>query len=195
MLMARTSEEAHLYIALHPCDCGRTAYDPHSLNFEPRHWLEERDGELVAVYEGECRGCGTTRRFEFVLDRNMPGPSPSFGAGQSQIIDAGEFLWAAAEQVGWIPVDLALLPADRWSLAIQDTRLGLAMVEEAVKFLPPGSDELPEWTVVAERGRSLRRAWPDRFSREGLLGQVESYRSTLRDLEYFDPTRRGGPRA
>jgi hypothetical protein len=190
MLFARTSEEAHLYMALHPCECGRTAYDPHSLNFEPRHWLEERDGELVAVYEGECTGCGTTRRFEFVLDRQMPGPSPSFGAGQSQIIDAGKSLWAAADQIRWIPLDLAALPAAQWSLALQDTRLGLAMLEEAVKLLPPDVDELPEWTVVAERGRSLRRAWPERFTREGLADQVDMYRSTLRDLEHFDPRRR-----
>lgn len=185
MLVARTSEEARLYLDLHACDCGEQRFDP-------RHWLEQRGDDLVAVYEGECPQCGRTRRYEFLLAEEMPGPFPSFGAGVSQIIDAGEFLWAASERVGTIPVDLNLLAAQRWPQAMRDVRYGIAAVTEAVKFLADGTDELADTAVVAQRGRDLRQRRPRLFTRAGLQGQLDSFRDTLADLEYFNPRQPGG---
>jgi len=185
MLVTRSSEEARLYLEVHACDCGEEQFDP-------RHWLDQRGDDLVAVYEGECPNCGRTRRYEFRLDKQMPGQFPSFGTGVSQILDAGEFLWAASTRLATIPVDLNLLPAERWPAAMLDTRYGIAAVTEAAKFLVDGADELPDTAVVGQRGRDLRRARPRLFTRAGLQDRLDLLSSLLANLEYFDPRQPGG---
>ena len=58
-LQARSSLECRLYIEMHPHGCG----DARS-NLD--HELVSGDDGLVAVYAGDCPGCGRAGRFEAV---------------------------------------------------------------------------------------------------------------------------------
>jgi hypothetical protein len=81
MSIARSGPECRLFIELHPCTCGE-----HQLQPESR--VESTSAGLLAVYEGECPRCGVPRRFEFLLDPEIP-PGDKFGGTRpSTLIDA-----------------------------------------------------------------------------------------------------------
>src|SRR5256885_3873836 len=95
MLVARSAPECRLYLDLHPCSCGATA-------FPVRHVLRPGEGDaLEAVYEGDCASCGLPRRFVFELDPATPPPPPAYGGPQpSRLICPGQFLLAADRAAG-----------------------------------------------------------------------------------------------
>src|SRR2546430_2506164 len=102
MLVARSAPECRLYLDLHPCSCGATA-------FPVRHVLRPGEGDaLEAVYEGDCASCGLPRRFVFELDPATPPPPPAYGGPQpSRIICPGQFLPVAAPAAGSAVLDPA----------------------------------------------------------------------------------------
>ncbi|NEA32310.1 hypothetical protein [Streptomyces sp. SID13031] len=163
MLIARSIQEAGLYVELHPCDCGARS----ELTFS----MIERDGELLAVYEGTCAGCGQARRFEFSIPRE-PVPGRAYGGEQpSSILDAGEFLWYSDRGA-----DRAALAGDQRPSTRELSALdgALAALDEVVKFIPAGADAIPREAIHSEFGRAVYDANPDRFTRESL-----SYRREL----------------
>ena len=124
MLVARSSPECHLYIALHPCDCGeRTGAGDHH--------LESRDDSLVAVYEGTCPGCGAHRRFDFALHPDLPPPGKFGGPHPSSIIDAGEFLAVADDAARSVPANPAALDRDGRQRARTTLGRAIAALEES----------------------------------------------------------------
>jgi hypothetical protein len=164
--VARTRDEAHLYLDLHPCDdCGSvdTTWDSA---------LAVADGELAGRYTGTCGGCGKRREFWFGLPERevLPERFPTFGGPEpSQLLDAGEWQWVADLTAGNVPADD---PAEaRRSLAIAE-----AAVEEIVKFIAPGHDEVPERAFWSEQGRRVRDAEPSRFTLDRLLAARTAYR-------------------
>ncbi|WP_159771538.1 hypothetical protein [Streptomyces sp. HM190] len=181
MLIARSMQEAHLYMDLHACVCGAE-------EFEREHRLEDQDGALVAVYEGVCPQCGRTRTFEFRMSEELPPAPPAFGGAEpSSIIDPGEFLWIgdrASTESGLRLLNTTL--AEHREIRPQ-TAYAIAAFEEVLKFLPEGEDRIPEHRFTSRLGRELYAKDPTRFTRERIESALERKRSILADIDRFSP--------
>ncbi|UBU18566.1 hypothetical protein [Nonomuraea gerenzanensis] len=163
--VARTRDEAHLYLDLHPCACGSvdTTWDS---------GLVSAEGGLASRYAGTCESCGRQREYLFGVPERpiMPAGYPTFGGAEpSQLLDAGEWLWVADLTAGNVPVDDG-------AEAHRTLSVATAAVEEVVKFIPPGADEVPDDGFWSQRGRELRAAEPGRFQLERLLIVRDTYR-------------------
>jgi hypothetical protein len=166
--VARARDEAHLYLDLHPCkQCGsvETTWD---------RGLVSVEGELADRYAGTCEDCGAEREFLFGLPEHpaMPAGYPTFGGQEpSQLLDAGEWLWVA-------DLTASNVPADDRAEAHRVLSVAGAAVEEVIKFVPPGQEEVPDDGFWSERGQQMRSAEPGRFQLDRLL----VVRNTYRDL-------------
>jgi hypothetical protein len=159
---------------LHPCDCGTSA-------FEQRHWLEERGDDLLAIYEGPCRGCKKTRHFELTLIDDLPPAPPSFGGPQpSQLIDPGEFLAAAERTAGNVPDDAPSRPLHERVALRRELGVAIAALEEVLKFIPDGKDRVPP--ECFNGSRPVYDAEPGRFDRRRLEEQISRYRLRSKSL-------------
>ncbi|GII60374.1 hypothetical protein Skr01_04590 [Sphaerisporangium krabiense] len=165
--VARTRDEAHLYLDLHPCgSCG-------SVDTEWDDGLVSVDGETACHYAGTCAGCGTEREFLFGLPQRETASSrfPSFGGPEpSELLDPGEWLWVADLTAGNVP-------ADDPRAARQALTIAMAAVEEVVKFIPPGREEVPEEAFWSLTGRRVRGREPGRFRLDRLLVVRDTYRA------------------
>ncbi|MFC4584706.1 hypothetical protein [Sphaerisporangium corydalis] len=163
--VARTRDEAHLYLDLHPCEeCG-------SVDTTWENGLVDAEGALAARYSGTCAGCGTRRVHLFGLPERevVSARFPTFGGPEpSQLLDAGEWLWVADLTAGNVPAGDP--DAARQALAI-----AVAAVEEVVKFIPPGADTVPGTAFWTDRGRLTRDTEPGRFQVERLLIVRDTY--------------------
>jgi hypothetical protein len=169
--VARTRDEALVYLDLNPCEeCG-------SVETEWESGLVDVDGELSVCYDGTCEGCGARREFLFGVPERETVPSgyPTFGGPEpSEILDAGEWLWVADLTAGNVPRD----PEEaRRTLAI-----AVAAVEEVVKFIPPGEEEVPDDAFWSDRGLEMRDAEPGRFRLERLLVVRDTYRGLAAEI-------------
>jgi hypothetical protein len=177
-LYMRTSDEAELYMQLHPCECG----DP---DFRADLELLQVDGTRVIRYEGECVTCGLHR--EFCFRHPDSGLSEEWGSRYgppgwpSRLLDAGEWLLVAD-----LLADAAhtLLAADDPSN--NEVRTGCDMLAAAVeatveclKFVAPDVDAVPESSVWSEPGQLLRSSDPDRFARTRLTADIERGRELV----------------
>ncbi|MFC6083136.1 hypothetical protein [Sphaerisporangium aureirubrum] len=164
--VARTRDEAHLYLDLHPCAaCG-------SVEVSWEDALVNAGGVAATRYSGVCPGCGAARRYEFGLpEREVVAPGfPVFGGAEpSRLLDAGEWLWVADLTAGNVP------SGDRGA-ARQALVVAVAAVEEVVKFVPPGADRVPDEAFWSDRGRRVRAAEPGRFQVDRLLVVRDTYR-------------------
>ncbi|MFF4321649.1 hypothetical protein [Streptomyces sp. NPDC001568] len=181
MLIARSSQEAHLYMDLRACVCGATAFDR-------EHRLEDREGVLVSVYEGTCPQCGRTRSYAFTMNDDRPVPPPSFGGPEpSQIIDPGEFLWVHDEVAEESGLRLLNTPRDTHHELRPGTAYALAALEEVAKFLPEGADRIPEDRFTSERGRETYALDPSRFKRKDIEFALGLSRTILAGIEESTP--------
>lgn len=166
--VARTRDEAHLYLDLHPCQkCGsvETTWATSVVTVE---------GELASRYTGTCEECGAEREFLFGLPPQpvMPEGYPTFGGPEpSQLLDAGEWMWVADLTAGNVPVD------DR-AEARRTLSIAAASVAEVLKFVEPGAEEVPDSAFWSERGLKVRAAEPGRFT----VDRLQVVRDTYRDL-------------
>ena len=173
--VARTRDEAQLYMDLHPCDaCGGVDVTWHSA-------LTERDGSPARRYSGQCGGCAAAREFVFALPERpeLPGPDDVvfFGTDRSQLLDAGEWLLVSdlCAQAGSIP---AGSDAER-SGARESMAIAAAAVTEVLKFVPAGAEEVPDSGFWSDRGRTVRDREPGRFRRRRLNIVRDTYRDAL----------------
>ncbi|MGW9494669.1 hypothetical protein ACWG5P_09805 [Streptomyces prasinus] len=181
MLIARSMQEAHLYMDLHPCFCGAE-------EFGREQRLEDHDGALVAVYEGVCPQCGRTRSFEFRMADELPPAPPEFGGPEpSRIIDPGEFMWIGDRMSTESGLRLLNTPLDEHREVRPATAYAIAAFEEIAKFLPPGADRIPEDRFTSERGREVYAKNPGRFTREEISDDLERKRSILTNIDRFSP--------
>jgi hypothetical protein len=175
--LARTNAEAHLYMGLHPCPvCGR------AIN-RYRSSVVTVDGVLASRYRGTCDHCGTERVFEFrIPDEVLPPPADRvrFGAADpSELLDPGEWLAHADDQAGRVPADPSGLAGERRRAARHALATALAAVEEVLKFVPPGADEVPAERFTSPVGRAVRDAEPGRFRRDRLEVVRDAYETGL----------------
>jgi hypothetical protein len=167
--VARTRDEAQLYLELKPCpDCG-------SIDTPWEHGLTEIDGELAISYAGVCPGCGAEREYLFGLPaRETRAVSwPTFGGPEpSELLDAGQWMEVADRAVGAVPAD----PVE----AGRVLAVARAAVDEVVKFVPAGADAVSEEEFWTPEGRAVRDAEPGRFRLDRLLVVRDTYQDLAR---------------
>jgi hypothetical protein len=135
-------------------------------------WAEsliDEDGVLARRYHGPCEACGLPREFVFALPERptppRPGAQVTFGASEdtSVLFDAGE----------WVEVaDMMALAAGLSDVTEDESREWLATAtacfDEALKFLPPGGEVVPDTAFWSVKGRGFRERSPERFRRTDL---------------------------
>ncbi|HEY3502781.1 MAG TPA: hypothetical protein VGN37_08390 [Actinocatenispora sp.] len=173
---ARSSAEAHLYMRMQPCEvCGATEFFPDSS-------VVMVDGELASRYTGLCPQCGTTREFTFLLPDEVIFPNeeePEFGDDQpSELLDPGEWLWLADASAGAAPASPDGLSDQARRDALVDLRTAAAAVDEVLKFIPDGAEEVPSEAFRSPRGRAVYAQEPGRFRR----GRLAAVRATYREI-------------
>lgn len=163
--VARTRDEAYLYLELHPCEqCGETgAQWEHGL-------AEDDEGDPAGAYWATCPGCGTEREYVFGLPEreHLTDRWPNFGGAEpSEVIDAGQWLGIADANAGAVPDDR--------EAAERVLSVARAAVDEVLKFIPAGTTEVPDDAFWTDDGRRLRDAEPGRFALDRLLVVRDSY--------------------
>jgi hypothetical protein len=172
--LARTQEEAHLFLDLHACSCGGQDAARDSA-------VTMADGVWLTRYTCTCAACGRTREISFRQPDVPARPTDggwAVGPTPSELLDAGEWLWIS-EQFGAAPAEFAGLSPDEAAGARADLAAAAGAVDEVLKFLPAGADEVPDSAFWTERGRGVRAAGPDRFQRLRLGAIRDSYRALL----------------
>lgn len=164
--IARTRDEARLYLDLTPCECGST-------DAAWKHGTGMVDGELVSAYDARCADCGAEREYFFGLPaRETGGEFPNFGGPEpSQVLDPGRWL-ALADQLA------SMLPPDDPQTSNEALALAAAAVAEVIKFVPAGEDAVPPEAFWTEEGRQVYDAEPGRFQRDRLKIVEQTYRQT-----------------
>jgi len=187
MLISRSARECHLYMDLRPCECGQ-------VEFPRDHHLLDREGVMVSVYEGFCPACDRLRSFEFGLTDELEPAPPAFGGAEpSQIIDPGEFHWVA-DRIGE-DAGLRLLnsPPDKHEEHRAKFEYATAALQEVMKFLPAGADEVPAELFTSARGREIYQKDPTRFERRWLADNLARKRRILAGIGKFtEPIEPGG---
>ncbi|WP_233563211.1 hypothetical protein [Micromonospora musae] len=178
-LAARSANEAHLYMDLHPCGCGEGRF-PRASTI-----LALPDGELARRYAGSCERCGTAREFLFRLPAEPESAEAGFRYGAAEpsaLIDAGEWLWVAEGHARGVPAGAERLPeADRRRCRTRLTA-AVAAVDEALKFVPAGGGRVPFTAVWSPLGRSVYQREPGRFRASRLTAVRSAYDTALRRL-------------
>jgi hypothetical protein len=167
--IVRTRDEAHLYMDLHPCECGSIETDWDSA-------LVGADSSLARAYHGTCSECGREREFVFALPPKvvMADGWPTFGGEEpSKLLDAGDWLWVADMTVRNLPADA--------EEARRQLIVATKAIEEIVKFIPDGDEEVPGEAFWSERGREVRDADPGRFRLDRLRAIRDAYRDMTSD--------------
>jgi hypothetical protein len=175
--LARTNEEAHLYMDLHPCGCGELRF-PRSSSV-----IETPDGDLASHYTGTCPQDGAHREFTFRLPKQITMPprdgSVSYGGTEpSELIDPGEWLSVADAYARNVPADTASLAADGLAQARSMLTRAVAAIDEVLKFIPDGDDRVPEAAFATDRGRAAYAKEPGRFRRP----RLEAVRTTYANI-------------
>jgi hypothetical protein len=179
--VARTSAEAHLYLDLHPCSCGEARFTRDSAV------VVTDDGDLASRYTGECPRCGTHREFLFRLPEEILMPSGDDfrfgGPDPSQLLDPGEWRMVAEEYASATPADIASLPVGQRRQARATLSRAAAALDEVLKFVPEGADEVPVTAFTTERGRAAHAREPGRFGRARLVAVRDTYRELAGRVE------------
>ncbi|GAA2183581.1 hypothetical protein [Micromonospora lupini] len=175
MLLARSMQEAQLFVELRGCGCG-------SGQAMVEHELHQRGDELVARFTDTCQSCGAQQVYELALSAKQVRP-PSFGGPDSSlIVDPGEFLWTSDQAAAQVPVDISRLDQVQRKAAMASLQYAMAALDEVVKFVPVGADRVPVEAFVSELGQAMYRANPGRFTVTELEEQAASYLAGLADL-------------
>lgn len=173
--LARTNAEAHLYMALTPCQvCGAT-------EFAPEHAVIVADGDLASQYAAPCPRCETPREFVFRIPEEVTVPDPqepTFGDERpSELLDAGQWLALADRFSGGVPAESAPeLPADQRRQARDDLRSAAAAIAEVIKFVPADEDTISSDLLWSDSGRAVYNREPGRFRRQRLAAVRQTYR-------------------
>ena len=169
--VARTWDEAQLYLELHPCpDCG-------SVDAPWEQALIQIRGELASSYAATCPGCSAEREYLFgVPEHETPVHGwPTFGGPEpSELLDAGQWLDVADTAAAAVPTD----PVE----AGRVLAIAQAAVVEVIKFVPAGADAVPDDEFWTPEGQAVRTAEPGRFRLDRLLVTRDAYAELSREI-------------
>jgi hypothetical protein len=170
--LARSVEEAYLYLDLHPCPCGGDDARRDSA-------VRVVDEQWTTRYTCVCAACGAARAVDF-REPGTPVRPPAGGWAAdptpSELVDAGQWLWVS-DTFGSVPADPDGLTAEQVGQARQDLALAAAALDEVLKFVPDGLDEVPGAGFWTEQGEQLWGAQRHRFTRQSLEHTRDSYRA------------------
>lgn len=172
VLEARSQAEAEVYLSLSACPtCGGAESSWHALPA----WTAV-DGRTVRPFTGTCSRCGRERESAFcgpgLLESSQP-PERFTGFGgpeQSSLVDAGAWLWVAERSMEDVEESSLQSDSDSDALAV-----AVAAVDEVLKFVPEGSDHVPDEAFWTDHGRTVRAGDPERFT----VGWLLEVRATL----------------
>ena len=160
--LARTPAEATLYMDIKACPaCGGVGFSGTSV-------VMLQDGQVYERHTGTCEECGSPREFVF---RMPPEPELRLGAadfggpGPSELLDPGEWMTVADVYAG-----------REGGASKEDLEYAAAAAEEALKFVPPGSDEIPRHAFHSPVGRDAYARMPARYTRGRLTAIVTALR-------------------
>lgn len=177
---ARTPLEIELYLALHPCACGEASFPATSS-------VVEYDDDLANRYAGRCPRCDAEREFVFGLPERAHGGRPghvTYGDDTpSQLLDPGEWLWTADRFARGVPADVTGLAGGARRGARHRLLSAAAAMDEVVKFVPSGLEQVPETAFWSERGRAVFAEEPGRFFRDRLEVVADTYREMAGELQ------------
>jgi hypothetical protein len=180
-LLARTSTEAHLYLDLHPCECGESSLPWASSVIE----LDEED--LGSRYDGPCPSCGTHREFTFRLPAELVLPKPGqivYGdSTPSELLDPGEWMWVADRYSGSVKADTSGLDEAERLQARMRVSAAAAAMDEVLKFVPIGADWVPPEMFRTEVGRAMYDDMSGRFDRPRLEVVRDTYRQIIEEID------------
>jgi hypothetical protein len=152
---------------LQPCDnCGE-----HGFTGDSAVVLVE--GTLCSRYTGDCGRCGNRRQFLFRLPAEIMLPVERDvvfgGADASELLDPGEWLTVADRA--------ASLPATgNADLDREDVALAASAIDEVLKFIPEGAEDVPVGAFRSTTGQRLYAQEPGRFRRDRLAAVAATYR-------------------
>ncbi|WP_436522294.1 hypothetical protein [Actinoplanes sp. HUAS TT8] len=182
--LARTRQEAHLYLDLTPCECGDrrlvTAGEAITLP----------DGTPGRRYAGTCPACGRDREFVFrVPEIAEDSENPAkivYGrlTRPSELLDPGQWLWAAEQYADAVPANPGHLTGEAREIARTWMTAAVAALREAVKFIPPGEEQVPEPAFF--NGPPQDRTT---FTRRWLVDRRLGFERRLRTLQDAPPPR------
>jgi hypothetical protein len=176
--LARTSHEAYLHMDLIPCGCGNRGGETISVT------TQLPDGGLGRRYTRTCHRCGVATDFLYRLPAE-PLDAAGFAYGgdePSELLDAAQWWWAADRYAAAVPANAAdLSPEDR-RVARGRLAAAVAAIDEILKFVPPGEDQVPGWAVWTPMGEAVRAVEGERLD-AGRLGAVRAaYAEALRAI-------------
>jgi hypothetical protein len=138
------------------------------------------DEQVHERHTGPCQWCGQPREFLFRVpnDHEVRLDPADFGGPQpSELLDPGEWM-AVAEMAASRP----------GGSAPEDFALAAAAVEEALKFLPPDSDEIPARAFHSRVGREAYARMPERYTRGRLGAIAAAFRDRAKPVTRDDAT-------
>lgn len=189
-LHARSVGEASLFMELHRCECGENAFERTA-----RRVPDTADRDML-LYEGICESCGEQRGFLFSVPKAARGEPVSTpmglgfsrpSDGPSAIVDPG--MWrvagyryaatrdavADANAGGWDDIE-------KWREMIDVLAGAVAIVDELLRFVPPGVDRIPAEALRTGTSRTLYRGEPDLFARARLVRERAERERDLADF-------------
>ncbi|BCJ33284.1 hypothetical protein Athai_07870 [Actinocatenispora thailandica] len=179
--LARTPAEARLRLELTEC--------PVCFERETRWRLVSTAtvaGTALERYAGSCGRCGAEREADFrapgdaSTDAGGTEPATRFGAGRpSELLDAAEWLEAATLTEAAADAGPAEPAAERRA------RLEYARdaVVEAMRFLPPDGDRVPEADLFSPLGRQVAAADARRLTRDWMRTMRDGYEVLLAEID------------
>ncbi|MEV7803919.1 hypothetical protein AB0O28_13305 [Microbispora sp. NPDC088329] len=166
---ARTLAEARLYLALTVDGTGEEAPPVEG----PEAWTVRSGGvEVLVPYASEAEARDEGERF---------------GVGLSELIDPGQWRLAGAGYARRALADdleYAEEPGDErlFQRVVRGWETAGDALGEALKFIPPGEDEVPAEAFWTEAGLAARAAEPESFLRDRLAGDIAFYQQNLDDF-------------
>jgi hypothetical protein len=177
-LVARSSNEANLYLSKQPCrSCEHTALVVRGFSFR------KQDGYELRRLRTQCGNCGAEDAyvFRFPPDEEAPtrGPHQFGGPEQSQLLDPGEWLLLANDLITTVPASPQGLDPQRRRALRDRVDTALAAVGEALKFVDPEEDAVPAVAFWSRPGYEVYAWQPWLFTREQLTAKAAEYRELL----------------
>lgn len=168
---ARSVAEAEVAATFHPCACGGVTDGWELITYD-----RQENGERFIELRADCPGCGRVRvhRFDIFpeLDRlylhyALPTDGPS------ALVDPMTWLALAQDYSARVESGSEELPPSgpesverpRW---VNMLTYAVTALDEVLRFIPPGADEVPAEAFRATTSRAFRDAAPSRFTRDHL---------------------------
>jgi hypothetical protein len=158
-------------------------------DYRSRTRLVEDEDAWTLRFEGVADGTGP--RIDVVVPRESETAARrdglTFGAGTSQLIDAGQWVQIAAVYARRAMRESLRFARDRTDVdlfrdVVRGWEIAHDALAEAAKFLPDEADEIPATACWTPLGTTTREEAPERFTRVGLDRDLVFYRRSLDDF-------------